>query len=225
MKISKKLIEKYHDGTCSADEKQAVENWLMSDDDHEQLLLPDEIKLKHSAEMWAEIASVLPGQEKVAISLKSNPYTISLWRKALAAAIILAALSSALYVFKRAPGEPDVIVMRNTSETINKNFNEREYTISIGPKSNVEINSQTGMVDFCGAMMINPKRDMELTIQGACVGNGAQSEKMILKKGLNYIALNYSSTINADEVIIVEEGSMMGLPPLVLKQLLHQFNI
>jgi hypothetical protein len=62
-------------------------------------------------------------------------------------------------------------------------------------------------------------------IQGACSKKEDKRERMILKKGLNYIALNYSSHSNPSEVIVVEEGSMMGLPPLLMKQLLYQFNI
>ena len=32
MKISKELIEKYHHGHCTEEEKAAVEDWLLSDD-------------------------------------------------------------------------------------------------------------------------------------------------------------------------------------------------
>jgi hypothetical protein len=89
----------------------------------------------------------------------------------------------------------------------------------------VEINNHTGSIDFCGAMMINTKQDIEFTIKGACASPARKNEKVTLKKGLNYIALNYSSSGKANEVIILEEGSLMGLPPLVQRQLMVQFNI
>lgn len=223
MKISKKLIEKYHDGICSAEEKQAVESWLLSDEASDQLMLPEEIKLLHSEQMWNEIAGVLPGDERKNEKPFRVTHALPLWRKAVAAAAIVAMFGLGFYAFKQSSGPGEIIVMNNASATINKELNGKEYTISIGPKSNIEINSQTGMIDFCGAMMINPKRDIELTIQGTCPTATDRSEKMKLKKGLNYIALNYGGT--ESEVIVVEEGSMMGLPPIVMKQLLNQFEI
>ncbi len=225
MKINKELIEKYHDGACSAAEKVAVEDWLLRDESEEELLLPQEEKWHHQVEMWNTIATILPSdrRESKVLELKRNVFP--LWKQAIAAAVLLTILSSALYIFRQSQSQVDIIVMNNASGSVNKNLNEKEYTISVGPKSNIEINNATGSIDFCGTMMINPKIDIELTIQGTCSENGENGERMTLKKGLNYIALNYSSPANASEMIILEEGAMMGLPPLVMKQLLHQFNI
>ena len=80
-------------------------------------------------------------------------------------------------------------------------------------------------MDFCGAVLINPKEDIELTFQGTCANPAQNREKVSLKKGQNYIALNYGGNAQTGEVIVVEEGAMASLPPLVLKQLMHQFNI
>ena len=226
MTINKELIEKYHNGTCSAAEKATIEKWLMSDESEDEfVILNEQSRLQLQTELWEEIALVLPSNEKESSKLKASPTRSTSFRRLAAAAILITVLGSALYIYKFSAEKPDIIVMNNSSGTINKSLVEKEYTISVGPKSNVEINNQTGLIDFCGAMMINPKRDMEFTIQGTCSKTTDSSEKMILKKGLNYIALNYNSNTKANEVIIVEEGSMTGLPPLVMKQLLQQFNI
>jgi hypothetical protein len=223
MKISKELIEKYHDGNCSDEEIRVVENWLSDENEEEDLLLPDEIKVKHRDEMWDEVASVLPEKKKETkiISFKKIE---PVWRVA-AAALIIGLLGIAVYNLKNSSSDSAIIVINNTSETVNKDLNEQAYNISIGPKSNIEINNETGIIDFCGAVMINPKRDIEFTIQGTCANAKDGSEKMTLKKGLNYIALNYSSATKANEVIILEQGSLTGLPPLMKRQLLHQFDI
>lgn len=225
MRISKELIEKYHDGDCSREEKEVVENWLFSEESEEELSLPVGEKLQFQTEIWDEIASTLPNQGSYPKIIKLKAAFQYFYKYSAAAVIIFGMLGSAFFYFRYASPSSEIIIINNSSETVNKDLNSTQYTISVGPKSNVEINNKTGMIDFCGAMMINSKKDIELTLQGACINPSRNKEKITLKKGMNYFALNYSSDANNNEVIIVEEGSVMGLPPLVMKQLLHQFNI
>ena len=224
MHISKELIEKYHDGKCSAEEKKVVEDWLFSDESDEQLLLPDgESKEKIQSEIWNEITTVFPELEKPKRIPLFKQYFSQVWAQA-AAVLLIGTLGATFFYLNQDSGKQDIIVVNNMSDTINKNINAKDYTISVGPKSNIEID-ETGMIDFCGAMMINPKEDVVLRIKGTCKNTNEPIEKLKFKKGQNYIALNYTSNSNNNEVIIFQEGSMMGLPPLVMRQLIHQFNI
>lgn len=175
--------------------------------------------------MWEEITSVLPDHRKQSDSFLSTVFFQPAWKQAAAAAVLVGMFGLTLFYLKNPTTKNGTIVVNNLSDTINKNYSESKYSISIGPKSNIEIDNQTGIIDFCGAMMINPKKDIELTINGTCSKNNSGTEKMVFKKGQNYIALNYSSNPNTNEVIILQEGSMMGLPPLLMRQLIHQFNI
>jgi hypothetical protein len=223
MRITRELIEKYHEGNCTPEEMKAVENWLLDDDADQEFVLPNaESKEKIQDEIWNAINPSAPAPEKLIrpTFLDSNPF----WRPAVAAAAILV-LGFTLFNIKYPAFNSEVIVLKNASDTFNKDVNESRYTISLGPKSNIEINNNTGSIDFCGAVMINPKEDIEFTIQGTCVNPTEQKETMTLKKGLNYIALNYSSHENDSEMIILEEGALMGLPPQVQRQLMSQFNI
>lgn len=220
MKISKELIEKYHNGTCSDEEKTAVEHWLLSDESEETVQWNSAVeKAGVQSEMWDEIASVLPPQRPAGIPSHRQ---FAFWRP-LAAACVLAVFGAALYVMMHQTGT-QVIALNNTSDTQNKNIREGNFTLSIAPRSNVEIDSRNGVMDFCGAVMINPGQDVELTIQGSCASPAHNIEKVSLKKGQNYIALHYGDH-RTGEVIVVAEGAMAGLPPLVMRQLLHQFNI
>ena len=224
MQISKELIEKYHDGACTAEEKKAVENWLFSEESEDDLLLPDiENKEKIQSEMWDEIAGVFPDKEKPKQIFIFKSHFNPVWTRA-AAVILISMLGVAFFYHKHSSAKQDIIVVNNMSDTINKNINAKDYTISVGPKSNIEID-ETGMIDFCGAMMINPKEDVVLRIKGTCTSTNEPIEKLELKKGQNYIALNYAGNSSSNEVIILREGSMMGLPPLVMRQLIQQFNI
>lgn len=225
MKISKELIEKYHHGHCTDEEKAAVEDWLLNDDADETMewRLPEE-KTALQSEMWEEIAAILPASAETPAPKVERAIMRSLWKPAVAACL-LAVLGSVAYSLKHESASQKVISLNNNSGTENKALHEKEFTLSIAPKSNVAIDSKTGIMDFCGAVLINPKEDIELTFQGTCANPAQNREKVSLKKGQNYIALNYGGNAQTGEVIVVEEGAMASLPPLVLKQLMHQFNI
>ncbi|QHV95137.1 hypothetical protein [Spirosoma endbachense] len=223
MKISKELIEKYHNGHCSPEEIKAVEAWLFDDEFTTEPTLPfpfGESKTRIQDDMWEEISTVLPSRRKPTVQFFFSPF----WRQA-AAILLLALAGLSAYFVKNQATDSGVIVVNNVSATTNQDLQESAYSLSIGPKSNVEINNETGRIEFCGAVMINPKRDLELTIQGSCTRPDKAIEKMTLKKGQNYIALNYGNSSNDNEVIILSQGSLSGLPPLMQRHLMRQFNI
>jgi hypothetical protein len=225
MRISKELIEKYHDGLCSPLEKEAVENWLNGDAADEAFEFPGGVnKEQTGSDIWNEIAGILPVEKQVGMSV-SQPARRAVWRQAAAVLLVGAAGLTFFFLKNRGVNSSNIIVVKNTSETINKDLEASEYTLSVGPNSNIEINNKSGVIDFCGAVMINPKKDLTLTIQGTCEVDKPGNEKHFLKKGLTYIALNYKSSSNPGEVLILDDGSLMGLPPLMKRQLMHQFNI
>lgn len=223
MNITKEVIERYHQGLCTPEEEQAVEKWLEDDEEGVSEIAPlpsGESKFKIQDDMWADISASLPQP-------KQSPFTSffkPLWRQV--AAVLLVTIAAALTIFiKNRSAHQNVIVVNNKSEIFNQDLHERAYSISIGPKSNVEINNETGQFDFCGAVLINPKRDIELTIHGSCARPDAKRGKMVLKKGLQYIALNYGSASQPVDLVILPETSLTGLPPLMQRQLMSQFDI
>jgi hypothetical protein len=222
MRISKELIEKYHDGLCTPDEKHAVEEWLFADEAEEELQLSDDQdKVQLREEIWDGIASDIPIAKSKRNAFPLNSYL----GQAAAIILLIGTVAVAWFGLKKSSAGNHMIVVNNASDAINKNIQSNDYDISIGPETNVEINNETGSIDFCGAMMINPKEDIEFTLHGTCASQNDSSSKITLKKGQNYIALNYRSSGQADEIIILEEGSLMGLPPIMKRKLMHQFNI
>lgn len=228
MKVTRELIEKYHAGKCTPEEMLIVEEWLLDDEAEEEFTAPkasDKETLRDT--IWADLqAEIKPNEQEIlpinrsAFSVKTIPF----FKPAIAAAAILV-LGFFLYTTKQQNELNEVFVLQNASDTTNKNVSESLYTISLAPKSNIEIDNSTGNIDFCGAVLINPKQDIEFTIQGTCAKADEQKEKLFLKKGQNYIALNYNSPDNENEMVILEEGSLTSLPPVVKRQLMDQFNI
>jgi pyruvate dehydrogenase complex dehydrogenase (E1) component len=65
MRVSKELIEKYHNGLCTPDEMTLVENWLLDDEADDISPLPKTLEKEIAqVEMWEEISSVLPSSQK-----------------------------------------------------------------------------------------------------------------------------------------------------------------
>ncbi|KAA0992852.1 hypothetical protein [Dyadobacter aurulentus] len=220
MRVSKELIEQYHAGLCTPEEQLAVEEWLFNDDTDALFALPGGEE-KHGVRdaMWNEIAGALPAN-------KSYRYIFfnSFWRQA-AAALLVGLAGVLLYSINNKPVTSEIIVINNESNSINKDLHTGNFNLSLAPKSNVEIDRNSGRIDFCGAMMIKSKMDVEFTIQGTCTDEKEHGDKIKLKKGLNYIALNYAGPGEATELLVLEEKSLMGLPPLMKRQLMDRFDI
>jgi hypothetical protein len=199
-----------------------VENWL-NDESYCTPLNPlpaGDSKFKIQDDMWAKISEVLPQPKPSPFATFFEPR----WRQV--AAVMLIGIAAACTIFlKNHSANQHLIVVKNSSGTTNRNLHERAYSISIGPNSNVKINNETGEFDFCGAVLINPKRDIELTIQGNCVRANEKRGKMVLRKGQQYIALHYGNASHQGEVVILPQTSIIGLPPLMQRQLMSQFNI
>ncbi|HEV7381946.1 MAG TPA: hypothetical protein VGN64_19245, partial [Dyadobacter sp.] len=205
-----------------------VEEWLLDDQADEEFVAPKAVDREILRDtIWQDIQNEIKPAEPDEISF-TKPFSynkiIAFRRSAVAAAAILL-LGTFLYTVKQQEAVNEVFVLQNSSDTTNKNVSESLYTISLGPKSNIEIDNSTGNIDFCGAVLINPKKDIEFTIQGTCAKADEPKEKLFLRKGQNYIALNYNSSENENEMIILEEGSLTSLPPVVKRQLMDQFNI
>lgn len=97
MKVSKELIERYHQGNCSPEEQHIVEQWLHAED--AEISFPENADLKAMEDKgWKKIS----GRYNIAVrtdpagGFKSRNYRI-LWQLAACMALIFAA--AALYYF------------------------------------------------------------------------------------------------------------------------------
>lgn len=223
MKVSKELIEKYHKGECTPEESAMVENWLLDDNTDIEIFLPAKlVKEEAKAEMWQEIASSLPSSRenkklRFINLLEINRFVLT------AAASVLLLIGFSFLVLKNNEKE-SVITSVNNSLSENKEIHSRDYTISLGPESNARIDANTGLIDFCGTILISPKKDIDLTFKDICTTTKRNTGKMNFKKGETYIALNYRNKKD-NELIVMDEKLLMGLPPIVKRQIMDQFNI
>ena len=222
MTVSKELIEKYHKGECTPEESAMVENWLLEDDIEIEIILPENLQKENvKAEMWQDIASSLPGSKEKRFQFNTFLGFNSFSLAAAASVLLLVAFSFLLFKINN---KESVITSANVSLSENKEIDSKDYTISLGPESNARIDANTGLIDFCGTILISPKKDINLSFKDICTTTKRNSGKMNFKKGETYIALNYRNKKD-NELIVMDEKLLMGLPPIVKRQIMDQFNI
>ncbi|GLU57150.1 hypothetical protein [Dyadobacter frigoris] len=223
MKVSKELIEKYHKGECTPEESAMVENWLLDDDTEIEIILPENLHKENvKAEMWQNISSSLPtSKEEKKFKFISLSGFNSIGLVAAASVLLLIALS---FLILRIPKKESITTSVNTSLSENQEIDSKDYTISLGPESNARIDANTGLIDFCGTILISPKKDIDLSFKDICTNTKRNTGKMNFKKGETYIALNYRNKKD-NELIVMDEKLLMGLPPIVKRQIMDQFNI
>lgn len=234
MKIDKELLEKYHSNQCTTEESAAVEEWLFSAESEEVLQLPlSECKAQHKLDIWKEIADVLPQREKP-IQLVKEPMQLvkelpvpakpvkrtlkmAFWSGAIAASLVTGIVATAAYqlLYKENP-TPELVNINNTTPEVIHHVSSGGYNIAVGTNTSARIDNVTGAVDLSGSMLISPKKDMSLSFDGT-------SNKIKFKKGQTYILLKGKD--GTDKILIVDKKNLMDLPPVLQKQIIHEFDI
>lgn len=219
MKIDRDLIERYHRDACSRAERDAVEKWLFSAESEELPDLPDgESKELHKAEMWKEIAAILPEEGESHLPLKQTAGIDRFWVGAVAASLFAGLLCIGTYFMIEGSGRgaQPLISVHNESATQIRHMEYSGYNLSVGRNTTATIDNLTGDANLSGSLLISPKRDIELRFKGS-------SEPITFSSGKTYVLLKNGS--DQGRVLIVTESNMMDLPPVLQKQIINEFDI
>lgn len=224
MNITKELIERYHLGLCSEDEQEAVEAWLLEgDEESEELTSPDkEELLQEKKEIWANLTEQIPSFSPSVKRVFLFDYVTPNQMAAAASFLFLLGIGFLFYQMQNTPKE----VASTAKVPFPHQISAKELDIVLGEKSKAHFVAAgaNSSIDFCGTILIQPKQDVELTVQGTCPNPSGIQEKRMLKKGQNYVAVNYRSE-QTSELIVVEEGDLINLPPLVQREIQKQLPI
>ncbi len=213
MKIDKELIEKYHLGNCTPEEEALVNEWLANDEFDDLPLTAKSPKTADKQAIWSEIASFI-NEEEIKLSKTRNVKTLIIQ---IAASLFLALTAGLTYYHFNTQGENrQVFSFDNSTGTAIKHIDSGSYSIVMGPKSNGKIDLNNSLIDFCGSIMLSPKKDVELTFQG-------YHDKIKLKTGQTYIVL--SNTCPSSKPVVVNEKDIVHLPPVLQKHLMTHFSI
>ncbi|MEM9327356.1 MAG: FecR domain-containing protein [Bacteroidota bacterium] len=138
MEVTPKLLEKYYQGQCSAEEQQAIENWLERQESRE--VYPEQSRLQAiEHEMWDNISAELPGS--------SEAQSVPLYRAAMryaATAVILCALGLSAYFLSVSPdvASGEYIVNFDDFRTV-ETQRAQKRTLTLPDGSSIRLNYET----------------------------------------------------------------------------------
>ena len=225
MKVTTELIEKYYQGQCNPSEIRAVEDWLLNDDEDDEIDISEESEKQIKAEIWGEVSEVLPSNTNTSI-LKLSRHQFRWLAIAASASLLFIISATFFYSFnKNKQNQISLVKPQNKApRAVQQEILTEDFDIVLGEKSRASFSSDKKLVDFCGAIKISPKRDISLSFSDICSEGGVASKGMDFKKGQTYFAMNYKNQ-ESDEVVIMNENLIFELPPLLKYELSEQFDI
>lgn len=174
MKVTRSLIEKYHDGQCTPEESEAVEKWLANDlADEMPSFTSDLEKEVMKQRIWQELRPVVPFYKR----------RVTIY--AAAAAVFFFCLIRFLPPFINAVNSPG-------------------FTIELGRESNASFNKEQGAINFCGTIKIVSQKDINLSFNTTCNDGTIRTKAVHVKEGESYIALHYKDKQSSEMLIINE---------------------
>lgn len=225
MKVTTELIEKYNQGQCTASEIDAVEDWLLNDEDADEIEISKESETQLKAEIWDDISEVLPSRTRERV-WKLSPHHFRWVAVAASVSILFVVSATSLFTFnKEKQNQVSLVTLRAEAPRIRQQkILTEDFDIVLGDRSSASFNSDTGLIDFCGAIKISPKKDISLSFSDVCSEDGSESKGVDFKKGQTYFAMNYKNQ-NSDQVVVMNENLIFELPPIIKNQLSDQFDI
>lgn len=211
MNISEALIEKYHQGLCSAEEKAAVEQWL-EDGDEPGLVFPEELSREQiRMEIWDGLEAQVT---------RSRPIYSTAWLKyaGMAAAAVVLAVCGFIYFKNPVNNAADGLAAGNAAPS------SEALQIEFGAESGAEYSQETRMLNFCGVIKITPKRNMRLSFTSICDGKKETVREMDVKGGTTYFAMDVKDQ-HTSQLIVMDKNLVDELPPVLQNSLIAQFGI
>lgn len=163
MKVSKDLIERYHQGLCSPDEREAVEQWLLEDEDTSLFPMERLDKKTTKEEIWEQlqrdiIQANIPQHKSLSIKRNLKSY-------ASAAAVVLFLLAAfGLWNREKVTIQAPQFAQNEKLTGLNTEL----FDIELGNESQATFDRQNDLVDFCGMIKITPKKSMKLSFSNFC---------------------------------------------------------
>ncbi|MEM9681497.1 MAG: FecR domain-containing protein, partial [Bacteroidota bacterium] len=134
--VTKELIEKYHSGLCTSEEKKKVEEWLKSPS-HQVDLSPESEDENTRKEIWSHLTPVISGD--------SNTPTRPLYRRVIryaAALIMLCAVGFSVYYFSGFNLTNTENQVSTTYKTVKTQRGEKR-TVTLSDGSTIRMNYET----------------------------------------------------------------------------------
>ncbi|MEM6526046.1 MAG: FecR domain-containing protein [Bacteroidota bacterium] len=137
MKVTRELIERYHSGHCTEEEKRAVDQWLSSSKDQYDQLLDPATKDDMASEIWGSISPVVQSDS----SGKVVPLYQRIGRYA-AAVLFLSAIGFSWYYYTSRESISRTTQVADLYQTVQTQRGEKR-TVTLPDGSTIRMNYET----------------------------------------------------------------------------------
>lgn|GEM_PF-4950033 len=218
MKVSKKLIERYHLGRCSYDEEEAVEQWLL--DTQDTPLFPEGILDKETTKV--EIWEQLRRDTLQAAARKGKRLSAKRYLKVYAGAAAIALLLLTTLFWNQKPTAISTAELARSTKITG--LNTELFDIELGRESEATFDSKNELLDFCGIIKITPKKSMRLSFANFCGSHDELKKEVNVTGGTTYFALDLKNNEHT-ELLVMDEDLLFELPLLLRNSLISEFGI
>ena len=208
IKITPGLLEKYHLGMCSKEERDAVESWLLGTDD-EITPLQERTLEKMESNIWQRLSPKLSGKKTRVFPLKK------MTRYAAVACVAAISVSATGYVALCNTGWLNTeLAIDNTNGSAIKNIRSGPLEFSVLPEGKIFAIAKfcrgTVDVNFCGIHKIKNTsiKEVKLNINSQC-NAGTMMGQVILKPSGNCVLYTGSKGKN----YLIKNNNPYTLPP------------
>lgn len=237
MHITPELLERYHLGQCTPEEKQAVQAWLEFEGfDDERLEAQPSAPNRLNDDFQVMSASTrmitnAPEEHYAPVSNADEATRLAIWRGVsdfmkghtrksspggsfwnpgykLAFAATFLLLISAITT---------VSFMKKHAITVQSGARLQKVNFVVERSSGTRALIHPSRIDFCGLMRIRAQEDVQLVLNSTC-SDGQDSETVGLRKGETYLAFNHDF-FKENELLVVNMRALEDLPPLMRRQL------
>ncbi len=207
MIVNKQLLERYHTGQCTAEERKCVEDWLDDATLEGDLTVPEPLKTVARRHIWEAVSSAIVVEEQPGRGLRPVRWR---WLGYAIGAAASVALVCWLWPPMAGSGED---VLDNRANAMPLWYKQSGYDVLVGEASRATIDIRTGKLEVEGNLVFRPKRDIQ--IQN---GDGM----MLLKRGETYFVLEGAQLGNR---FIFSSNELTFLPPAMQRKLKQELTI
>lgn len=212
MEIDKGLLEKYVLGNCSDEEKQLVEQWLMSTDE-EETVLPERVVTTMTTSIWASLKHNLPARS---LPVQQN-WWVLLPRVVAAACLLACLIGVSLFATRKNTGINIAFSNSKPDRELKATSNEIDFYLK--PNSSVKgtvYGLSQGSLDFSGSFKIVSTAKSDLEIDFRTKNSRSVSTKKVTIKGKQTYYVGILKQDHApDEILVLTSQQLEDIPPRI----------
>lgn len=227
IKVTSQLLERYHSGHCSANERRLVEEWLTDPDEE----IIESHKEEEEREIETKLWNAIITSTGIQILSQKRNRVLRFYKYGIAASIILfISVLTSVYFSSENKKNGTFVSLDNLRGHYALAKNVNGLVLTALPKANIravfDAENDSANIRFCEAMLVRNEslRDINLQFGSDCISDGAAKQRVfVCKKGVTYVAVRLNR--EQAEIIVVDQRYLEDILPLnVAMKINHEIN-